>query len=265
MEVNERLDNLDFILGYLLQERGEHMALPTTLREKQRLMQALMNVRMPGALSAKFLAAQDAELQQQRTDKEVVTLEDVAREGICGKSDAHPRLYVWQGDITRLQVDAIVNAANAQMLGCFAPLHACIDNAIHSAAGLQLREECYTLMQAQGHEEPTGHCKITCGYNLPARHVLHTVGPIIALGLPSGRQELQLAGCYKSCLEEAERCGFQSVAFCCISTGVFHFPNERAAQIAVETVTKFPCHSVQSVIFNVFKEVDYELYRQLVE
>lgn len=264
METKERLDNLDFIIGYMLKERGEEMVLPASLREKQRLMQALMNVRQPGGVTEDFLKAQDAELQQQRADKGIVTLEDVAREGIVGKAGERVQLYVWQGDITRLQVDAIVNAANAQLLGCFAPLHACIDNAIHSAAGIQLREECHALMQAQGHEEPTGKAKITGGYNLPSKHVLHTVGPIISIGLPTGRQELQLASCYRSCLEEAERHALESIAFCCISTGVFHFPNERAAEIAVETVRRFPCQSVKTVVFNVFKDKDLELYRRLI-
>ncbi len=264
METKERLDNLDFIIGYMLKERGEEMALPASLREKQRLMQALMNVRQPGGVTEDFLQAQDAELQQQRADKGIVTLEDVAREGITGKAGEGVQLYVWQGDITRLQVDAIVNAANAQLLGCFAPLHACIDNAIHSAAGIQLREECHALMQAQGHEEPTGKAKITGGYNLPSKHVLHTVGPIISIGLPTGRQELQLASCYRSCLEEAERHALESIAFCCISTGVFRFPNERAAEIAMETVRRFPCQSVKTVVFNVFKDKDLELYRHLV-
>lgn len=264
MEIKERLDNLDFIIGYMLKERGEEIALPASLREKQRLMQALMNVRQPGGVTEDFLQAQDAELQQQRADKGIVTLEDVAREGIVGKAGEGVQLYVWQGDITRLQVDAIVNAANAQLLGCFAPLHACIDNAIHSAAGIQLREECHALMQAQGHEEPTGKAKITGGYNLPSKHVLHTVGPIISIGLPTGRQELQLVSCYRSCLEEAERHALESIAFCCISTGVFRFPNERAAEIAVETVRRFPCQSVKTVVFNVFKDKDLELYRRLV-
>ena len=263
METKERLDNLDFIIGYMLKERGEEMVLPASLREKQRLMQALMNVRQPGGVTEDFLKAQDAELQQQRADKGIVTLEDVAREGIAGKAGERVQLYVWQGDITRLQVDAIVNAANAQLLGCFAPLHACIDNAIHSAAGIQLREECHALMQAQG-QEPTGKAKITGGYNLPSKHVLHTVGPIISIGLPTGRQELQLASCYRSCLEEAERYALESIAFCCISTGVFRFPNERAAEIALETVRKFPCQSVKTVVFNVFKDKDQELYRLLV-
>ena len=264
METKERLDNLDFIIGYMLKERGEEIALPASLREKQRLMQALMNVRQPGGVTEDFLQAQDAELQQQRADKGIVTLEDVAREGIACKAGEGVQLYVWQGDITRLQVDAIVNAANAQLLGCFAPLHACIDNAIHSAAGIQLREECHALMQAQGHEEPTGKAKITGGYNLPSKHVLHTVGPIISIGLPTGRQELQLASCYRSCLEEAEKHALESIAFCCISTGVFRFPNERAAEIAVETVCRFPCQSVKTVVFNVFKDKDLGLYRRLV-
>lgn len=266
MEAKERLANLDVVLRYLLEERGEAAELPEALQEKQRWMRALMNVRMPKPLPEEFLRAQDAELRQQREEKGVVTLADVAREGIgTQEPDSGLRLYVWQGDITRLQVDAIVNAANAQMLGCFSPLHACIDNAIHSAAGLQLREECYQLMQAQGHDEPTGSAKLTAGYNLPARHVLHTVGPIISYGLPTPAQDAQLASCYTSCLQLAEARGLESVAFCCISTGVFHFPNQRAARIAVDTVRLLPLKHVKTIVFNVFKDIDYDIYKRLIQ
>ncbi|MDE6107233.1 MAG: protein-ADP-ribose hydrolase, partial [Oscillospiraceae bacterium] len=177
----------------------------------------------------------------------------------------HPGLAVWQGDITRLKVDAIVNAANSALLGCFLPCHGCIDNAIHSAAGLQLREECHRLMEQQGHEEPTGQAKLTGGYNLPAKYVLHTVGPIVGDRVTE-KDRAELAACYRSCLELAAEHGLESVAFCCISTGVFHFPNREAAEIAVQTVTDFlkTQTSVKKVIFNVFKDLDAEIYHDLL-
>ena len=169
------------------------------------------------------------------------------------------------GDITQFQADAIVNAANSALLGCFCPGHGCIDNAIHSAAGLQLRDECNAIMTAQGHPEPAGRAKLTKGYNLPAKYVLHTVGPIVR-GQVSRRDRAELASCYRSCLELAAEKGLRSVAFCCISTGEFHFPHREAAEIAVETVTEFLRQptSIQKVIFNVFKDLDAEIYRSLL-
>ena len=174
-------------------------------------------------------------------------------------------LYLWQGDITTLRCDAIVNAANSKMLGCFCPCHGCIDNAIHTFSGLQLRMACADLMKKQGHEEPTGEAKITPAYNLPCKYVLHTVGPIIQ-GKLTKRDEDLLASCYRSCLELAEKNQVKSIAFCCISTGEFHFPNERAAQIAVETVKEYKRHtnSKMKVIFNVFKEIDWHIYREFL-
>ena len=214
----DRLENLNAsIQGLMADERVSHR-IPSSLHERQRMMRALMNVWEPHEVSAELLAMQDAELRQQAEDKGVVTIEG---EG----------LQLWQGDITRLKVDAIVNAANAQGLGCWAPLHNCIDNCIHSAAGIQLRKECND--QLQGRLLKTGEAIITKGYNLPAKHVIHTVGPIISTGVPTKEQEEQLAQCYRSCLDLAEQAGLESIAFCCISTGVFHFPNRRAAEIAV--------------------------------
>ena len=230
-------------------EQGVRYRIPVTLQEKQRLMRALMNMRQPMTASEQFLHAQDAELRQQAEDKGIVTIKGNG-------------LQLWQGDITRLKVDAIVNAANAQMLGCWAPLHNCIDNCIHSAAGIQLRQECYEMMQAQGHDEPTGQAKLTLGYNLPAKYVIHTVGPIVPDGIPTQEQEAQLASCYRSCLDAAEKAGCESIAFCCISTGVFHFPNERAAEIAVETVSSYPFRSLKTVVFNVFLDKDYDIYQR---
>ena len=176
-----------------------------------------------------------------------------------------PRLVLWQGDITRLKADAIVNAANSALLGCFHPCHGCIDNAIHSAAGLQLREACFQLMQAQGRPEPNGRAKLTRGYNLPASYVLHTVGPIVR-GRVTGRDRAELTACYRACLELAAEHHLRSVAFCCISTGEFHFPNREAAQLAVAAVTEFlqQTTSIQKVIFNVFKDADAAIYRALL-
>ncbi|MBQ7422746.1 MAG: protein-ADP-ribose hydrolase [Prevotella sp.] len=272
-----RLDNLDFIIRYLLDERGEAYRLPSTLVDKQKLMRGLLNMRAPGPVSDDFLKAQDAELQMQRAEKGVVGLDEIASQNrsLQGPDaslrsekellqEGSIRLLLWQGDITRLQVDAVVNAANAQMLGCFVPLHACIDNAIHSAAGVQLRLECDMLMKEQGCDERTGDAKITKGYNLPAKYVIHTVGPVVPDGRPTEQQEAQLASCYRSCLLLAEEYGLESIAFCCISTGVFRFPNERAAEIAVQTVRDFSPKTIHTVVFNVFKNADDDIYRKLL-
>lgn len=250
--MTDRLQNLDTALRFLCEELGENApAVPNTLQGKQQLLRALMNVRQPLPVSDAFLKAQDEELCRQRDDKGVVEIKETG-------------LILWQGDITRLRVDAIVNAANSQMLGCFSPLHACIDNAIHSAAGVQLRWECYQQMLAQGHEEAVGDAKITKGYNLPARYVLHTVGPIIPNGIPTSAQQTQLAACYRSCLALAEQKKLESIAFCCISTGVFHFPQPLAAEIAVRTVREYPRKSLQTIVFNVFTDRDYAIYHELL-
>ena len=241
-----RIENIDYILGVLMREQDVHTAMPGTLKEKQRLMRALMNTRPPWPATDEFLAAQDRELQMQLEEKGVVEL--------------GPEATLWQGDITRLRVDAIVNAANGQMLGCWQPLHACIDNCIHSAAGIQLREECHRLMQ--GSELPTGEARITGAYNLPCRHVIHTLGPIVPDGRPTPAQREQLADCYRNCLRLAEANGCRSIAFCCISTGVFGYPNRAAADVAVDTVRD--CGSAIHVVFNVFKDIDHDIYRELL-
>ena len=243
---------LEWLCRYLLDEnpRYRQMPLPGSLQERRDLFRALMNVRPPMPASEEFLQVQDEELQVQLAEKGVVEL--------AGQS-----LREWQGDITRLKVDAIVNAANSQMLGCFVPLHRCIDNAIHSAAGVQLRLACEEMMH--GTEEPTGSARITSGFNLPAKYVIHTVGPIVTTSRPLRQQEVQLASCYSSCLDLADRHGLESIAFCCISTGEFRFPNDRACDIAVSTVrswmARHPETSVKTVIFNTFKDIDHELYQ----
>ncbi len=207
-----------------------------------------MNVCYPGKrLSPEFLRLQDELLAEEREEKRVVDVMELP----AVNSDSH--ISLWQGNITCLKADAIVNAANSQMLGCFIPCHACIDNAIHSAAGLQLREEYLELMRAQGHEEPVGRAKITKGYNLSAKFVLHTVGPAVS-GTVTKEDEKNLESCYRSCMELAEANGIRSIAFCCISTGVFCFPNERAAEIAVRTVRKcLEGSGIQKVVLMCFR------------
>ena len=262
------MNRLDYLIDYLLKEGPQYseMEIPSDLQGKRDLFRALRNVRWPKPVSDEFLRLQDEELQAQLQEKGVVELVD-CRDGVHTVS-TNNQLLVWQGDITRLKVDAIVNAANSQMLGCFHPLHKCIDNAIHSAAGVQLREECYQLMLQQGHEEPTGQAKTTKAYNLPCKYVIHTVGPIIPNGIPTEFQKEQLASCYRSIMACAEENHLESLAFCCISTGEFRFPNQLAAEIAVQTVkdnlTKHPDCSVKQVVFNVFKDVDKEIYQRIL-
>lgn len=231
--------------------------IPEEEQEQKVLLRSLMNVRMPGEIDQEFLAAQDVYLQQVNREKGIVTLDEM--------QEVQPDLYIWQGDITRLQTGAIVNAANSGMTGCYQPCHNCIDNCIHTYAGIQLRNYCNDLMQKQGKEEPTGQAKITPAFNLPCDYVIHTVGPIVEGFLRKKHEEL-LASCYRSCLKMADENGVQSIAFCCISTGVFLFPNRKAAEIAVQTVKKYKEDTKSSikVIFNVFKEEDLKIYHEIL-
>lgn len=249
----------DYLIRYLLDERDEYQAVipPSGLIEKRRLLRSLMNIRPPVPASRDFLRVQDDYLKERLAERGVVSLKDLA--------PVRPGLYLWQGDITTLAVDAIVNAANSQMLGCFVPCHGCIDNAIHTYAGVQLRLECARIMAEQRSEEPTGQAKITKGYNLPSRYVLHTVGPMIHGNVTQRDREL-LAGCYRSCLELAAAHGLHSVAFCCVSTGEFHFPNALAAEIAIQTVQTWQEENPSQieVIFNVFKDSDHAIYKELL-
>ena len=243
----------EFLIQKLIDEQPRYrdLQIPVNEAEQKTLLRSLLNVRPPYPVEEDFLTVQDAYLQ-----------EETARKGITDVIDltpVEPGICLWQGDITTLKCGAIVNAANSQMLGCFCPCHGCIDNAIHTYAGVQLRLACAELMQKQGHEEPTGQAKITPAYNLPCEYVLHTVGPIISGGVTEKDREL-LASCYRSCLELAQQNGIKSVAFCCISTGEFHFPNQEAAKIAVDTVRQYKGDT--EVIFNVFKDVDYKIYRE---
>lgn len=248
-----------FLIKALLSEQPQYrrLSIPQNAAEQRQLLRSLMNVRAPESISDDFLRIQDEYLQ-----------EAIAAKGITDIADLVPvqaDLYLWQGDITTLRCDAIVNAANSGMTGCYVPCHSCIDNAIHTFAGIQLRLECARLIERQGHAEPTGTAKITGAYNLPCQYILHTVGPIIS-GSVSQKDEEQLASCYRSCLELAQQQHVESIAFCCISTGEFHFPNQRAAQIAIQTVKEYKTQTSSKikVIFNVFKDSDDEIYRILL-
>ena len=270
-------ERLTFLIEYLMSENKELKSfhIPVEENAKKRLLRSLMNIRPPKPVTKDFLNIQDEYLQGEKTEKGIISLADIP----FVKSGIH----LWQGDITRLSVDAIVNAANSAMLGCFVPCHGCIDNAIHSAAGIELRLECSRIMEEkhsmegehsmeeahsmekQKIEEPTGKAKITKAYNLPCRYVLHTVGPII-YGEVTQKDCNLLSDCYRSCLELAAEYQLKSIAFCCISTGEFHFPNEAAAEIAIQTVKEYQKKkpSDMEVIFNVFKDCDYKIYKQLL-
>lgn len=246
------------LLDEMPQYRNQAQCFEEDVFSRRRLLRSLMNVRSPEPLKEEYLVLQDELLCAERDEKGVVDVMELPT-----TSDA--RIVLWQGDITRLNADAIVNAANSALLGCFSPCHGCIDNAIHSAAGLQLREACNRLMRAQGQEEPTGHAKITKGYNLPCKHVLHTVGPVITGNLTQHDCDM-LASCYLSCLRLAGEYVLNSIAFCCISTGEYHFPNRKAAEIAIGVVNEFlkTNSSIKKVIFNVFKDDDLAIYQDLL-
>ena len=248
-----------FLIRSLLKENPDYrdMRIPADANSQRQLLRGLLNIRAPRRSSPDFLQIQDEYLQEETAAKGITDAADIV--------PMQPGLYLWQGDITTLKCDAIVNAANSGMTGCYCPNHGCIDNAIHTYAGVQLRLACAELMEQQGHPEPTGQAKITPAFNLPCRYVLHTVGPIIH-GRVTQRDRALLASCYRSCLELAAEKGLESVAFCCISTGEFHFPNEQAAEIAVQTVKEFLQQqtSVKKVIFNVFKDMDKKIYERLL-
>lgn len=251
-----------YLIRALLDEMPQYgnVEIPDDETGQWRLLRSLFNVRPPHPASDDFLRIQDEFLSEMIRMRGIVDCKSLAPAG------ADPRICLWQGDITTLRCDAIVNAANSALLGCWQPCHSCIDNVIHSLSGVQLRMECNEIMQAQGHEEATGTAKITRGYNLPCKFVLHTVGPIVSGVLRKRDCEL-LASCYQSCLELAVANGAQSIAFCCISTGVFHFPQDMAAKIATETVARFlkTDGSIRQVIFNVFTDKDLAIYRKLLE
>lgn len=238
------------------QYREQATDFPLELHAQWRLFRSLVNVREPKPAGKAFLELQDSLLKEM-----------IAEKGITKISSLIPlqeNIYLWQGDITTLQTDGIVNAANSGMTGCYCPCHGCIDNAIHTFAGVQLRLECAAIRKEQGYPEPTGTAKITKAYNLPSHSVLHTVGPIVT-GRLSEKDCALLASCYQSCLELAYQHQLKSLAFCCISTGEFHFPNQKAAEIAVDTVKAYlSAHTEISVVFNVFQDKDYQIYHQIL-
>lgn len=250
-----------WMINQLLSEEEEYRdyQIPNETQEQKNLLRALMNVRPPRKISKTFLDIQDEYLS---AENEAAGIVDVDMLSPCSSDK---RLYIWQGDITTIKIDAIVNAANSGMTGCYRALHNCIDNCIHSRAGIQLRLKCNDIIQRQGHEEPTGQAKITPAYNLPCKYVLHTVGPIVDGRLTQRHCDL-LASCYRSCLELAESNGIHSIAFCCISTGAFMFPKERAAEIAVQTVKEYlDTHSgIEKVVFNVFNNADRMIYESIL-
>ena len=250
-----------FLIEYLMKEddRLRKARIPQDVQGQRDLLRSLMNVRIPRPIDDEFLVVQDEYLQQRNIER-----------GITDVCDLQPvasdeRLFIWQGDITTLRCDAIVNACNSRMLGCFSPMHSCIDNFIHTYAGVQLRLKMNEIMTAQGHEEPTGQAKITRGYNLPAKFILHTVGPMIQWEVTE-EDEKMLASCYRECLKLATGNGAESIAFCCLSTGVFRFPQQRAAEIAVKTVKDYleTDQIIKQVIFNVLQNEDLEIYSHLL-
>lgn len=276
-QINHQEKRLDYLLKEFKEDSVQyrHLDVGESYEEKRMTLRSLMNVRMPGLMKEDVVKIQDEFLSQEAREKGIVTVSSIPT--IAQQyASSHPfaeQISIWQGDITRLQAGAIVNAANSQMLGCFAPCHRCIDNAIHSAAGIELREECSHYMSRRKmqygprYEEPTGQAVLTKGYNLPAESVIHTVGPIVWGGLTESLRQ-DLGNCYENVLKCCVENGIRSVAFCCISTGEFHFPNDEAAKIAVETVTGFlKKHSpdFDRIIFNVFKDADRKLYEEALK
>ena len=257
----EQAERRIWLIRQLQKEMPEYagIPLPENPEGQWQLFRGLCNLRQPRKATREFLEIQDAFLQEMTRKKGIVTLDGLE------PSRLDPRLFLWKGDITRLQADGIVNAANSQLLGCFRPNHNCIDNLIQTMAGVQLRYACWELLEEQGNPDPPGRAKITRGYNLPARYVLHTVGPIVQGKVTAQDQQL-LASCYRSCLELASAAGLRSLAFCCISTGVFGYPQEEAARVAVETVREWlknhPDTGMEKIVFDVYKERDRELYEK---
>ena len=259
MTANEYLksnsERLEFLINYLISEYDDRrkITMPKSESERFKLFRSLVNVRPARAIGDDFLAVQDEYLQALTAAKGITDID--------GLSPIADGIYLWQGDITTLKCGAIVNAANSGMTGCYVPCHGCIDNAIHTFAGVQLRQKCAEIMALQGHDEPTGRAKITPAYNLPCDYILHTVGPIVRGNVTDNDRE-QLASCYRECLKIAQENGIKSVAFCCISTGEFHFPNDLAAEIAIKAVKEFKKNT--RVIFNVFKDDDRRIYQRLL-
>lgn len=250
-----------YLIKELLSELPQYrsMEIPDDTEEQKRLLRSLMNIRSPRPIGKDFLKVQDEYLSAEVGEKGITDSDALPA------SPVNHKLILWRGDITTLKADAIVNAANSALRGCFVPCHSCVDNIIHSVSGIQLRLACDELMTEQGYDEPTGKAKITPAFNLPCRYVLHTVGPIVQ-GQLTKQHCRQLADCYRSCMELASSNGLKSIAFCCISTGEFHFPQKKAAEIAVQTVSEFlqTDTQIEKVIFNVFKQEDFDIYKSIL-
>lgn len=258
MKQQERLLYLlEGLVAEYKEKNNEHLDIPVSEEEQFILFRSLCNIRPAGGMSLEWMKIESEYLNILAHEKGIVTINDM--------EEREPQIYLWQGDITRLSVDAIVNAANNQLLGCFAPNHKCIDNEIHTFAGIELRMECARMTEYMEMPEKTGVARMTYGYNLPAKHVIHTVGPIIDEEV-TDKERHELASCYRSCLQLANAYNLHSIAFCCISTGEFRFPNEEAAQIAVHTVRTYlkESNSKIKVVFNVFKDIDYDIYDKLL-
>ncbi len=269
MKEFDKNTEIDFLINELISNNeriDNNMEIPDDYGEKRKLLRALMNTQTPVQLSDEFYEIQDKILREETNNKDLVSCRDIMPISE-NPEEIDSKIALWQGDITCLKADAIVNAANSQMLGCFIPLHNCIDNQIHSAAGFQLRMDCYNIMQEQGHEEENGNAKITSAYNLPSKYVIHTVGPAIPYGQePDDNEIRELESCYQSCLKLADECNLKSIAFCSISTGVFNFPKDQASKLAIETVRNYlknkPNTNLEKVIFNTFSDDATEIYRK---
>lgn len=248
---------LEGLVAEYKEKHNEYIDIPVNEEEQFTLFRSLCNIRPAGGMSLEWMKIESEYLNILAHEKGIITINDM--------KEREPQIYLWQGDITRLSVDAIVNAANNKLLGCFAPNHKCIDNEIHTFAGIELRMECARMTEYMEMPEKTGVARMTYGYNLPAKHVIHTVGPIIDEEV-TDKERHELASCYRSCLQLANAYNLHSIAFCCISTGEFRFPNEEAAQIAVHTVRTYlkESNSKIKVVFNVFKDIDYDIYDKLL-
>ncbi|MBQ9890303.1 MAG: protein-ADP-ribose hydrolase [Firmicutes bacterium] len=269
----DQQQRLDYLVERFKEDSGRYkdMRTPADTEGKKRLLRSLMNIRMPGSMPPEVLKVQDNYLKERSRENGVAELAKIPTVAALGSSRAFSDVIsIWQGDITRLAADAIVNAANSQMLGCFVPMHGCIDNCIHTFAGVQLRAECKRQMDelrakyGPDYEQPTAVPMLTGAYNLPAKHIIHIVGPVVTGDLTEDLEN-DLADCYRNTLDMCLKNKLKSVAFCCISTGVFSFPNGRAAQIAVKTVTDWlSAHpdAMERVIFNVFSDKDRKYYEQ---
>ena len=258
MTQQERLRYLvEGLVAEYNEKNNEHIDIPVNEEDQFTLFRSLCNIRTAGGMPLECMKKESEYLNILANEKGIVTINDM--------KEREPQIYLWQGDITRLSVDAIVNAANNKLLGCFAPNHKCIDNEIHTFAGIELRMECARMTEYMDMPEKTGMARKTYAYNLPAKHVIHTVGPIIYDEV-TDKERNELASCYQSCLKLANAYNLRSIAFCCISTGEFRFPNEEAAQIAIDTVRTYlkETNSKIQVVFNVFKDIDYDIYNKLL-